>query len=175
MLLETNLIKLRALEPADLELLYQWENDTSIWKVSNTLAPFSKYILQQYIENSHKDLFENKQLRLIIELRKHPVSIPIGAIDLFDIDFLNARAGIGILIANEKNRNHGYSSETIKLIHKYALSHLGLNQLYCHIDEDNQPSLALFEKLGYQITGKQKQWKKSENGWKDVFFLQHLF
>ena len=46
-------ITLRALEPADVDLLYKWENDTSIWKVSNTLVPFSKHILEQYIRNTY--------------------------------------------------------------------------------------------------------------------------
>lgn len=50
-LLQSELIKLRAMEPEDIEILYRWENDTDIWKVSNTIAPFSKYVLRQFIEN----------------------------------------------------------------------------------------------------------------------------
>lgn len=102
MLLQNEQLKLRALEPTDLELLYQWENNPDIWDVSNTLAPFSKYILHQYIENSHRDLFESKQLRLIIELKGKKDNPAIGTVDLFDIDFYNKRAGVGILIADEK-------------------------------------------------------------------------
>ena len=63
-LLENELVKLRALEPADVELLYEWENDTEIWTVSNTIAPFSKYLLKQYIENSHLSIYEAGQLKL---------------------------------------------------------------------------------------------------------------
>ena len=97
MLLENNQLKLRALEPTDLELLYKWENDTEIWNISSTLNPFSKYVLHQYIENSHRDLIESKQLRLIIETKEEKPS-SIGTIDLFDIDFYHKRAGIGILM-----------------------------------------------------------------------------
>ena len=50
-LLQSELIKLRAMEPEDIEILYRWENDTDIWKVSNTIAPFSKYVLRQFIEH----------------------------------------------------------------------------------------------------------------------------
>lgn len=35
-------IRLRALEPEDLELLYSWENNLSYWVISNTITPFSK-------------------------------------------------------------------------------------------------------------------------------------
>jgi len=44
-------IKLRALEPQDLELLFQIENDTDLWELSQTQTPFSKHILQQYVAN----------------------------------------------------------------------------------------------------------------------------
>jgi len=41
-------ISLRAVEPADIDLLYHWENDTSIWKVSNTLTPYSHFQIEEY-------------------------------------------------------------------------------------------------------------------------------
>ena len=58
-LLQSELIKLRAMEPEDIEILYRWENDTDIWKVSNTIAPFSKYVLRQFIENQSRDITPN--------------------------------------------------------------------------------------------------------------------
>ena len=39
--MENELIRLRALEPDDVQVLYKWENDTEVWKVSNTIVPFS--------------------------------------------------------------------------------------------------------------------------------------
>jgi len=174
MLLENNQIKLRALEPTDLELLYEWENNTEIWNVSNTLAPYSKYVLHQYIENSHTDLLESKQLRLIIEMKSSSINQPIGTIDLFDIDFYHKRAGIGILIAEEELRNKGFATNSLELLEKYVSKHLDLKQLYCHIDIENYASLKLFEKAGYQITGQLKNWKRFPDSFKDVYILQHL-
>ena len=175
MLLQNELIKLRALEPTDLELLYQWENNPEIWDVSSTLTPFSKYILHQYIENSHKDIFESKQLRLIIELKEENTSKPIGTVDLFDFDFYHKRAGIGILIAEKEDRNKGYAENALKIIHNYCHKQLGMNQLYCQIDDDNTSSLKLFKKMNYEITGRQKKWKKTPERWKEVLFLQYIF
>ena len=59
-------VHLRAMEPEDLEVLYQMENDPSTWDVSNFSVPYSKYVLKQYIENSQCDMFADKQLRLMI-------------------------------------------------------------------------------------------------------------
>src|SRR6185436_12887613 len=99
------LIRLRALEPSDVDLLYQWENDASVWSVSGTLAPFSKFVLEQYLASSHQDIYSNKQLRLMIDLSANneedePESRGIGCIDLFDFDPKNRKAGVGILIAD---------------------------------------------------------------------------
>lgn len=175
MLLENDILKLRALEPYDLELLYDWENNTEIWEVGNTLIPYSKYILHQYIENSFRDLTELKQLRLIIELKKSVPYQPIGTVDLFDIDFINQRAAIGILIADQNARNKGYAHLVIGLMETYAQKHLNLAQIYCKISAENHISLSLFQSANYQITGKLLNWKKSANGMLDVFFLQHVF
>jgi diamine N-acetyltransferase len=59
-------IYLRALEPEDLEFVFEVENDESVWEVSNTQAPYSRFLVKQYLENAHKDIFEAKQLRLAI-------------------------------------------------------------------------------------------------------------
>ncbi|MFW5644904.1 MAG: GNAT family N-acetyltransferase, partial [Bacteroidota bacterium] len=66
-ILQNSTIRLRALEKNDLDYLYKWENDTAVWNLSNTLIPFSMFTLEQYIEAASKDIYEAKQLRLIIE------------------------------------------------------------------------------------------------------------
>jgi len=85
-------ISLRAIEPEDLELLYEWENDTSYWIISNTVVPFSKYTLKLYLENSHKDIYEKGQVRLMID--HIPDNVSIGTIDIFDFDPFHKRAGL---------------------------------------------------------------------------------
>jgi diamine N-acetyltransferase len=163
-------IRLRALEPEDLETLYAWENDMSIWHLSNTLIPFSKSTLKQYLKNSKLDIFEAKQLRLIIELKYD--SRPVGAIDLFDFDPFHLRAGIGILISNKNDRQQGYASEALQTLIAYSFTVLGLKQLFCTITEDNQQSLRLFIKNGFVITGQKTDWIKKGDEWLTEYFLQ---
>ncbi|RLD63640.1 MAG: GNAT family N-acetyltransferase [Bacteroidetes bacterium] len=171
-MLENKNIKLRALEASDLDLLYEWENNTDIWSISNTLSPFSKHILKQYLENSHLDIYQTKQLRLIIDLKKKENNIPIGTIDLFDFDPFHLRAGIGILIYSEENRNKGYATEALELLINYSFNYLGLHQLYCNIASDNMKSIKLFTKAGYDIVGEKKDWIKSNKGWINEYILQ---
>jgi diamine N-acetyltransferase len=165
-------IKLRAIEPGDIDLLYIWENNSNIWPVSNTLVPFSRFILEKYLAESHLDIFQVKQLRLMIDIVEEGGITSIGAIDLFDFDPANERAGIGILINDKKYMNKGYASEALELLINYSFEILQLHQLYCHINHDNKISIRLFEKFNFTITGKKLDWNKTPDGWKNVYMLQ---
>ena len=163
-------INMRALEPSDLELLYDWENDSSIWKVSQTITPYSKHILAKFLENAHLDIFTTKQLRLMIVKD----GLSIGTIELFDYDPVNSRAGIGILIAQENERRKGYAKEALKLMIEYAFKHLKINQLYCNISSSNKISLNLFSSLDFMLVGVKKKWNKTNEGWEDELLFQLL-
>lgn len=160
-------ITLRALEPEDLDLLYLWENDQKIWRVSNTLVPFSKFILQKYIENSHLDIYETKQLRLMIDCIYMTKKYTIGAIDLFDFDPYHLRAGVGILIGSEEFRNRGFAKIAIAEVVKYAFDILQLHQLFANITTDNISSIKVFEKMGFVLCGIKRDWIKIQNGFLD--------
>ena len=163
-------IRLRALVPEDLDLFYKWENDSSIWKISQTYKPFSKYLLKRYLENAHQDIFTVKQLRLMIEKD----GVAIGTIDLFDYEPMHARAGLGIWIVQDSNRRQGYAKEALRLTIEYAFFKLQLNQLYCNISANNQASINLFSALDFVLIGVKKKWNKSPNGWQDELMFQLL-
>ncbi len=169
-MLQTENIRLRALEPEDIDILYKWENDTRIWKISNTIAPFSKYILRKFIEDQKYDIYETKQLRMIIESRSDKRAV--GAIDLFDIDPTNRRAGIGILVYEDRDQGQGYASAALTEMIKYAFQILGLNQLYCNVLSNNLRSLNLFKSKGFTVVGLKMEWVRSTDGWLDEYMLQ---
>lgn len=147
-------VQLRPLEPNDIDTIYSWENDSSIWQISNTITPFSKHIIKQFIDNSQYDIFTTKQLRLMIDVKNET----IGTIDIFDFDPMHKRAGIGILIANNKNRGKGYASDSLDVLINYCFSTLNLHQLYCNITTDNVESISLFTSKGFQLIGTKKDW-----------------
>ena len=163
----TNIL-LRSMEPEDIDTLYNWENDSNVWHISNTVAPFSRYVVEQYVF-SMQDIYTAKQLRLMIEADKKP----IGCIDIFDFDPTNKKAGIGILIADEM-QNKGYASDALQTLIKYCFNALQLHQLYCSILTDNEASLKLFTKHGFTVCGTRKDWVIVNNVWKDEHFLQLL-
>ncbi|MDO6812199.1 GNAT family N-acetyltransferase [Tenacibaculum soleae] len=162
-------INLRAIEPEDLEFLFEIENNESFWEISHTQAPFSKFILKQYLENAHLDIYEAKQLRLIIEDIKAKKTV--GMIDLFDFNPQHKRAGIGILIHPDYQQN-GFAYEALQLLIKYCFTHIQLHQLYANITADNKNSIHLFTKHNFNKIGVKKDWILSNNIYKDEILFQ---
>jgi diamine N-acetyltransferase len=170
--MESTKISLRAIEPADLDLLFKWENDRSIWHLSNTVTPYSRFVLEQYILSSHQDIYTNKQLRLMIDLvSDNDGPVTIGSIDLFDFDPVNSRAGVGILIDNNF-RNKGYASDALASLIDYCFSSIKLHQLFCNITVDNEASLHLFKKHRFEIIGVKKEWIAAGKKWLGEYLLQ---
>lgn len=164
-------IVLRAPEPSDINTLYNWENDPEIWHISNTLVPFSRFDIEQYVMTAGLDIFNTRQLRLIIDLKETTKRISIGAIDLFDFDPLHKRAGVGILILKEY-RGKKFASEALDIFIDYVFNTLQLHQLYCNISASNLPSQSLFKKHGFEIIGLKKDWLSTGNKWEDEYLLQ---
>ncbi|OYU81957.1 MAG: GNAT family N-acetyltransferase [Flavobacterium sp. BFFFF1] len=163
-------IRLRALEPEDLDFVYAVENDERIWHVSNTNTPYSRFLIKQYLSNAHQDIFEAKQLRLAICFRDQKK--PIGLIDLFEYDPRNHRAGVGILIHEREHRNKGVGAEALALLVSYAFSHLNLHQLYANIDPENEASIRLFTNFGFLRIGVKAQWNLIGGTYRDEALYQ---
>ncbi|MDA3868163.1 MAG: GNAT family protein [Salinivirgaceae bacterium] len=169
-LLSNDTLHLRAVEPEDANIIFEWENNTENWQVSNTLTPFSHHTIQQYALSASKDIFELKQLRLMIVLNEG--NQPIGTIDLFEYDPFHQRAGVGILINSANDRGKGYATQALTILKKYAFDYLHMKQLYCGIGSENTGSLELFEKAGFTICGIKKDWLRTMDGWMDEYSLQ---
>jgi diamine N-acetyltransferase len=161
---------LRALEPEDLDFVYAVENDETVWQVSNTQTPYSRFLIKQYLENAQQDIYEARQLRLAI--CKRGTFRAIGLVDLFEYDPRNRRAGVGILIKDAADRSQGFGSETLQLLIEYAFTHLNLHQLFANIATDNEASLALFANFGFEPIGIKKQWNLVKGQYKDEALFQ---
>ena len=156
-------IELRAVEPEDLDALYRWENDSSLWIYGSTVSPFSRYLLKQYIESYTADITRDKQLRLII-MRKESRQV-IGAIDCFDYDITNRKAAIGLLIDPDHKRQ-GFGRDALETFIEYAFRFLHLHQLYVHIPVCNTASIALFRTCGFHESTRLKDWIRLPQGYR---------
>lgn len=164
-------IRLRAPEPEDLEIMYKMENLPEMWAISNVTVPYSRYTLKRYIESCRNDIYNDGELRLMIQLKNN--NLVVGTVDLIDFNPLHERAEVGIAIL-EDYRQQGIATEALTLLCNYAFRQLHLHQLYAYIAADNTASLNLFQACGFTEGTILKEWLRDENGYKNVYILQNL-
>lgn len=164
-------VYLRALEPEDLDFIYEVENRPEHWVMTDFTVPYSRFSVRQYLQDTRCDLFADKQLRLVMALCESHT--PIGTMDLFNYQPLHAHAEVGILV-RQKHRGKGYAHEALGLLCEYAFGYLHLHQLVAHVVADNEVSLRLFRSCGFVSCGLLKEWWRVDGVYKDVVLLQRL-
>ena len=164
-------VRLRAMEPEDLEIMYAMENDPQTWDVTNFSVPYSKYVLKQYMENSQCDMFADRQLRMMI-VRCEDDAV-VGTIDITDFAPMHSRGEVGIAVRKEYQGN-GYASDALKLLCDYAFGFLFLKQLIVHVAADNEVSQRLFGSCGFVQCGLLKEWWFTGGEFKDVVLMQRI-
>lgn len=171
--IEGAICRLRALEPQDIDVMYGWENDTDLWRVSGTMAPFSRHSLMRFIEEQQYDIYASRQQRLVIEADVDGEARAVGAIDLFDFDPQNLRAGVGIVISAEC-RKLGYAKDALRTLATYVKNVLHMHQLWCSIGADNDASIRLFQGAGFVECGCRREWILTADGAIDEILMQKI-
>ena len=167
-------VTLRAIEPEDLDLLYQIENDQQLWHVGATNVPYSRYTLHDYIATSSDDIYADRQVRLIVEIDSQGENADhetVGICDIvrFEPQHLRAEAGIVIM---KPYRQQGYALAALQQLAQYALRILHLHQLYAVVAADNAAALALFQQAGYERQGVLREWLQRGHEWVDAVLMQ---
>ena len=159
------------MEPVDLDALFEIENDSTMWNISDTLVPYSRDLLSKYLQESVKDIFEVKQVRLAISPKESEELI--GLVDLFQFEPHHRRAGIGIIVKKD-HQQKGIATHAVQLMTQYAFRFLGLHQVFAHVPLNNPGSQRLFENSGFTLSGTLKEWMKDKSGYTDVMIYQMM-
>lgn len=160
------MIELRALEPEDLELIYEIENDPCLRPWSAGSTPCSRYAVRRYLETQQGDIYLDGQLRLIVMLDGHPV----GIADLTGFEPHHLRAEVGIVILSAYHRK-GIAKTVLCQMARYATHTLHLRSLYAYVAQDNAAAQALFRAQGYTAVGTLRRWIEGET---DAMLFQLL-
>ncbi len=170
-LLDDGIIAHRALEPADLDDMTRWENDTRVWSAGSQAAPMSRHQIAEYIAHYDADIFSARQLRLIVT--ETASGNAVGAVDLYDFDPLSRRAGVGIII-DEAARGRGYAARALTLLWEYASLHLDMHQLWAITAIDNTAAARAFARAGFTTAGRMRSWIRRGRQWGDALIVQRL-
>jgi diamine N-acetyltransferase len=109
-------------------------------------------------------------MRLVIESHRGEV---VGAVDIFEFDPQNLRAGVGIVVGADFRRR-GYALDALNTLEWYAREVLHLRQLWCSVTADNSASRQLFQRAGYAECGLRRSWILTPDGELDEVLYQKL-
>lgn len=157
------------MEPEDLDLLYQIENDKNLWGVGATNVPYSRYVLHDYVANSSGDIYTDKQVRLMVDCQQQT----IGIVDLINFSPKHCRAEIGMVLM-PSYRGKGLGEPILRELAQYAKTVLHLHQLYAVIGVDNAPAIHLFEKIGYSAGRVLTDWLFDGTHYQDAVLMQRV-
>lgn len=164
------MVSLRALEPEDLECLYEIENDMSLWNFGVTNVPYSKNVILDYITQSTGDIYTDKQVRLMAENNKGEV---VGIVDLMDFSPKHNRAELGLVVKDEY-RGMGYAASILAKVIEYAKNTIHLHQIYAFVPENNKSCVKLMQVSGFQWTMLIEEWLFDGDNYKNAIFFQRF-
>lgn len=146
--IEGEKIILRSVDSSDIDTILLWENSSAEPLYGVYEEQFAREDVAQFVENQQRySLAETEQLRLMI--CSHDGE-RLGCIDLTEYD--GRKALVSILIFDLYNRRKGFGSEALQLLISYAKS-LGIRSLYATILPQNEQSLHLFDRAGFENLG----------------------
>ncbi len=170
------MIYLRTVDRSDVEVLLRWENDPAVWAVGDTLEPYTRTQIEQFVHNQQAGFEACGQLRLMIvrtsdegsggsECSEATEGQVVGAVDLFDHVPEQHCASVGILIYDPAERRRGYAAGALAMLEHYAQRELGLRELRCRIARTNKASRALFRqagfrRIGWRVSGSVREYRK---------------
>lgn len=161
-------VRLRAMEPEDLELLYQIENEPELWQVGCTNVPYSRYLLRDFITRSTGDIYTDKQVRLMAENANGET---IGIADIMNFNPRHMRAEVGITI-RPAYRQQGYGLAALCHLLAYGKRTLCLHQLFAIVSCHNEASRRLFLKAGFNASCELKDWLYEDGEYHPAIVMQ---
>lgn len=79
--------------------------------------------------------------------------VPAGLIGILDIDKINRKAELYIVLGEEKFKGKGISDQAIRLLLNLCTDSFNLNKIYLYTEEENRAAQKLFERCGFVQEG----------------------
>ena len=144
-MLQNDLIKLRAIEPSEYELIRKWRTSPDVYMSFFEFNPISQKQNNDFYANASA---RTNEFNFCIETIKERTVI--GTISLLNIDYRNRKAELGRVCIGDKNFLHkGYCSSAINLVKEYAFKNLNIRKLYCEVFNSNEKAVNLYKKCGF--------------------------
>ena len=132
----------------------QWYNN---FYTLRTLGTTPVPLTLEQDERQHERLVARAETEISFTVYELCGSRPIGNVGLFDVDYRNRTAELGLIIAEPDARGKGYGTETTQLVVDYAFTALGLHNVMLTVFEFNLAGIHVYTKVGFREFGRRRE------------------
>ena len=165
--LENNLVSLRMMTSEDTDKIIAWRNSPTVMQRFLYRKPLTR---ADHLNWIHNRIETGEVVQFIIVVKE--TQQEIGSTYLRDINPVSKTAEFGIFIGENANGGHGYGSAAQQLTLSYAYEKLGLKQIKARILADNEASIRMHLKNGFQVLPEEKEEIVLDGEKKTVLFLE---
>lgn len=151
-------VELTPVEPADLDLLHRARTEPEMRIPLGIDTVVTKAHVEELYENRIVDNDSRESMMIVVDEE------PVGAVTLFDIGDVDAEAGEW-LVADA--RGNGYATEALALMAKHGFDDLRLRRITGRVYENNDRSVRLLERLGFEHEGTTRDARWHDGGYQD--------
>ena len=151
--LEGRLVRLRAREPEDEPLLYQWFNDPEVTQHLSLRYPLSHAQEKDFIEATARIGYNSASFGVETLAERHL----IGGLELGEVSPENRSAMLGIAIGDKEFWNGGYGTDALRVLCRFGFEMMNLHRIELEVYADNARAIHVYEKVGFQTEGTRRQ------------------
>ena len=152
-MLTGKLVRLRPLEPTDLDREYTWINDPEVTEFLEARYPASREAERAWLEGQTKVSYPDVTLAIeTLAEGRH-----IGTLSLGSVHGEDRKATFGILIGEKEFWSRGYGTDATLTLLRFAFDEVNLRRVVLHVHEDNDRAIACYRKCGFVEEGRLRQ------------------
>jgi len=150
---EGRLVRLRAREPEDESLLYQWFNDPEVTQFLSMRYPVSHRTEREFLESQNQPGYGNASFAVV----KKADGVLIGGASLAETHPEMRSATLGIAIGDKACWDGGYGTDTMRVLCRFGFEHMNLHRIELEVYALNERARHVYEKVGFRLEGCRRQ------------------
>lgn len=160
--LEGRLVQLRAREPGDEELAYQFFNDPEVTEFLAMRYPFSRQQEREALSVPARWPGAHFAIETLEEGRF------VGTCSLEVVSPESRRGELGIAIGDKGFRDRGYGTDAVRTLCRFGFEEMNLHRIELEVFEENARARHVYERLGFVVEGVRR------DGWFQAGHYQDL-
>jgi RimJ/RimL family protein N-acetyltransferase len=167
---EGSLMRLRAREPEDAPLLYQWFNDPEVTEHLAMRYPLSMKTEREFIERVSSPGYAHASFAVETLADRRL----IGGVGLLNASPESRCASLGIAIGDKTCWDGGYGTDTMRAVCRFGFEMMNLHRIELEVYADNERARHVYEKVGFVLEGCRRQALYKYGRYGDVLIMSLL-